>query len=497
MKVLLVYPKCPDSFWNFTHALKFISKKAAVPPLGLITVSAMLPDTWEKKLVDLNISSLHTSDIQWADYIFISAMYIQKESVNKVIAESKKWNKRVVAGGPLFTQEHVNYPDIDHFILNEAEITIPPFLADLEAGNPQRIYQTDEFADLSKTPVPDFHLLSVNDYAFMNIQVTRGCPFACNFCEITSLLGHKVRMKSTAQVINELDVLFNTINWRGPVSIVDDNLIGNKHQLKYDLLPVMKVWMQKHKYPFTFNMESSINLADDKELMKMLVETGLSSTFIGIETPEEKSLNYCNKVQNRNRDLLDSVKKIQQAGIQVSGGFIVGFDSDTSTVFLRQIDFIQQSGIVSAMVGLLNAPKNTKLYKQLEAENRLTTESSGNNTDSSMNFIPKMDYHELQEGYKKIINNIYSVKPYYKRVRQLLLNYNRLSKGQSTIRFSLLLAFIKSVYVIGLIDKGRTEYWKFIIWTLFNRPKLMVEAITYTVYGYHFRTVYGLRRLSS
>ncbi len=494
MNVLLVYPKCPDSFWSFSHALKFISKKAAVPPLGLITVSAMLPDTWQKKLVDLNISPLRASDVQWADYVFISAMYIQKESVDKVITESKKWGKKIVAGGPLFTQEHVNYPDVDHFILNEAEITMPLFLADLNAGQPQRIYATDEYADLSQSPVPDFHLLSKKDYAFMNIQVTRGCPFNCNFCEITSLLGHKVRMKSTAQIIKELDVLYHNIKWRGPVSIVDDNFIGNKKEIKHNLLPAMREWMKVHKYPFTFNIQSSINLADDKQLMSLLVETGFSSTFIGIETPEEKSLYYCDKVQNRNRDLLNSVKKIQQSGIQVSGGFIVGFDSDTPSVFQRQIDFIQKSGIVSAMVGLLNAPKNTKLYNQLKAENRLSTEATGNNTDSSMNFIPKMDYNELQEGYKKIINNIYSVKPYYKRVRQLLLNYNRLNKGQSTLRFSLLLAFIRSVYVIGFLNKGRTEYWKFMIWTLFNKPKLIVDAITFSVYGYHFRTVYGLRR---
>lgn len=492
MKVLLVYPKCPDSFWSFTHALRFISKKAAVPPLGLITVSAMLPDTWQKKLVDLNISPLRTSDVQWADYVFISAMYIQKESVNKVIIESKKWNKKIVAGGPLFTQEHANYSDVDHFILNEAEITMPLFLADLNAGQAQRIYATDEYADLTQTPVPDFHLLSVKDYAFMNIQVTRGCPFSCDFCEITTLLGHKVRMKNSQQIIRELEKIYN-LKWRGAVSIVDDNFIGNIKEIKNNLLPEMKKWMQSHKYPFRFSIQSSINLADDKELMSQLIDAGFNAAFIGIETPDEISLQQCNKVQNKNRDLIQSVKKIQQAGIQVSGGFIVGFDSDTSTVFQRQIDFIQQSGIVSAMVGLLNAPKNTKLYHQLEAENRLTTEATGNNTDSSMNFIPKMDYDELLEGYKKIIHNIYSAKPYYKRVRQLLLNYNRLYKGQTKISFSLLIAFLKSVYVIGFLNKGRTEYWKFIIWTLFNKPKLMVDAITCTVYGYHFRTVYGLR----
>jgi radical SAM superfamily enzyme YgiQ (UPF0313 family) len=304
-------------------------------------------------------------------------------------------------------------------------------------------------------------------------------------------------MKSTSQIINELDVLYHTIKWRGPVSIVDDNLIGNKHQLKNDLLPAMRDWMQLHKYPFTFNMESSINLADDEELMALLVETGFGSTFIGIETPDEKSLNYCNKVQNINRDLLGSVKKIQQAGIFVSAGFIVGFDSDTSSVFQRQIDFIQKSGIVSAMVGLLNAPRNTKLYRQMAAENRLTTEATGNNTDFSMNFTPKMDANELMEGYKRIIHNIYSAKPYYQRARQLLLNYNKLNKAKAEINFSLFKAFLKSVFIIGLIDSGRAEYWKFIIWTLFKKPKLMVDAITYAVYGYHFRTIYGLRNVSS
>ena len=252
--------------------------------------------------------------------------------------------------------------------------------------------------------------------------------------------------------------------------------------------------MIARNYPFSFSIESSINLADDEELMTLMAETGFSSTFIGIETPDETSLNYCNKVQNKNRDLLDSVKKIQQAGIQVSGGFIVGFDSDTPSVFQRQIEFIQKSGIVSAMVGLLNAPRNTKLYHQLKAENRLTTDATGNNTDSSMNFIPKMDYDELQAGYKKIIHNIYSVQPYYKRVRQLLLNYKKSGKGRTKISFVFFKAFLKSVFIIGIMTKGRTEYWKLMGWTLFNRPGYLADAITCTVYGYHFRAVYGLRK---
>jgi len=493
MNVLLVFPKYPDSFWGFKHALRFISKKAAVPPLGLITVSAMLPRSWQRKLIDMNVSTLRTSDILWADYVFISAMYIQKESVNNVIKDCLRLKARIVAGGPLFTQDYEDYPMIDHFILNEAEITLPPFLKDLESGKlPGKIYSTAEYADMQKTPVPDYSLLSRNDYAFMNIQVSRGCPFSCDFCEITTLLGHKVRMKDTNQILEELQSLYD-LNWRGPVVIVDDNFIGNKKKIKNNLLPAMIKWMQSHRYPFVFNAETSVDLADDEELMSLMVQSGFTSIFVGIETPDEKSLLECNKNQNQNRDLLDSVKKMQNAGLQVSGGFIVGFDSDTPGVFQRQIDFIQQSGIVSAMVGLLNAPKNTKLYRRLEAENRLTTDATGNNTDSSMNFIPKMNVNELQEGYKKIISNIYGTKPYYKRIRQFLLNYKRAHGSQMKIEFFHIGAFIKSMIIIGILNKGRREYWKLMIWTLIRRPGLLVDAITFAVYGYHFRIIYGLR----
>jgi radical SAM superfamily enzyme YgiQ (UPF0313 family) len=286
------------------------------------------------------------------------------------------------------------------------------------------------------------------------------------------------------------------LNWRGSVAVVDDNFIGNKKEIKVGLLPAMKDWMQNHKFPFTFNIQSSINLADDPELMSSLVKTGFNSAFIGIETPDAESLHACNKMQNENRDLVECVKQIQNRGIQVSGGFIVGFDSDTPDVFQRQIDFIQKSGIVSAMVGLLNAPKNTRLYNRLKAENRLTTEATGNNTDFSMNFTPKMNHSDLIKGYKKIIHNIYSIKPYYKRLRELLLNYNRRYRKKSRMDFSLISAFLKSVYIIGILNKGRREYWKLLIWTLFHRPDLMVDAITFTVYGYHYRTIYGLREKS-
>jgi len=491
MNVLLIYPQYPDSFWSYKYALRFISKKAALPPLGLITVSAMLPSGWQKRLVDMNVTSLLEKDIQWADYVFISAMYIQKSSVRKIIDECVRSGVKMVAGGPLFTQDYSDYPQIDHFILNEAEITLPMFLKDLNEGNPKKVYKTDEFPQISSTPVPDFHLLQIHKYASMNIQISRGCPFSCEFCEITSLFGHKVRLKSTRQILAELDRLYE-LHWRRPVFIVDDNFIGNKKAIKYELLPAMNEWMKKHKYPFTFNTEASIDLADDRELMLLMADTGFDSVFIGIETPEESSLNECNKVQNKNRDLVRSVKDIQQSGLQVSGGFIVGFDNDSPSVFQRQIDFIQQSGIVSAMVGLLNAPKNTRLYSRLESEKRLTTEATGNNTDLSMNFVPKMNYHELIAGYKKIIHDIYTTGPYYKRIRQLLTNYKPRCKRPVKISWIEIKAVLKSILIIGVLNKGRTHYWKLFIWTLLRRPALIADTMTFSIYGYHFRKVFGL-----
>lgn len=492
MNILLIYPRYPDTFWSFKHAMRFISKKAAIPPLGLITMSAMLPQSWKKRLVDMNTKELTTMDLIWADYAFISAMYVQKESVSYIIEKCKQHNLKIVAGGPLFTQEYNNYPQIDHFVLNEAEITLAPFVSDLQNGKiPQRIYNTEEYADIRCTPVPDYNLLALKDYVSVGLQVTRGCPFACDFCEITSLLGHKVRMKTTEQVLEELDTIYK-LNWRGTVSVVDDNFIGNRNEIKFSLLPALKNWMRQHNYPFKFTSQVSINLADDEELLALMVEAGFCSAFIGIETPDEISLKDCNKVQNRNRDMLESVKKIQVAGLDVSAGFIVGFDSDTPTVFQRQTDFIQQSGIVSAMVGLLNAPKHTKLYKRLEAENRLTVEATGSNTDYSMNFVPAMDMNVLLKGYRSIIKDIYAVKPYYQRLRKFLQNYQPRQNVSRKIKFAGLLAFMKTMIIIGIINRGRSEYWRILIWTLFNRPSLFMDSMTYVVYGYHYRKVYGL-----
>jgi len=491
MKILLVYPEYPDTFWSFKHALKFISRKASFPPLGLLTVASLLPKDWEKKLVDMSTKKLSDKDIAWADYVFISAMTIQRQSAEQVIERCYKLGVKVVAGGPLFTTDYEKFNLVDHFILNEAEITLPLFLKDLEKNQAKRLYTSTQLADITKTPIPQWSLIRPNKYASMSIQYSRGCPYNCEFCNVTSLFGRSIRTKTKEQVLTELEEIYK-LGWRANVFMVDDNFIGNKLALKKEILPAMIDWMGKKKYPFSFNTQASINLADDEELMRLLIEAGFDSVFIGVETPDENSLAECNKLQNKNRDLIACIKKIQNFGLQVQAGFIVGFDSDQASIFERMICFIQTSGIVTAMVGLLNAPRGTRLYQRLINEHRLLKDMTGNNTDLSLNFIPKMDRESLLAGYKKILKTIYSPKEYYNRIIQLLKNYKaRTKKNISQFHFYHLRAFIKSIFLLGIIHKGRSYYWKLFFWSLFRRPKLLPLAVTLAIYGFHFRKIFA------
>jgi radical SAM superfamily enzyme YgiQ (UPF0313 family) len=489
MKVLLVYPKYPDTFWSFKHALKFISKKASFPPLGLLTVAAMIPREWEKRLVDMNVSVLTEDDLKWADCVFVSAMIVQKKSVREVIRRCKNLGIRVVAGGPLFTTGYEEFEDIDHFVLDEAETTLPSFLDDLKNGCAQHIYTSKERPDIAETPPPQWDLINMKKYASMSIQYSRGCPYNCEFCDIIILNGHRPRTKSKDQILEELEVLYSQ-GWRGGVFFVDDNFIGNKKRLKTELLPSLIGWMKEKKFPFYFFTEASINLSDDEELMQLMVKAGFNKVFIGIETPNEESLTECNKYLNKNRDLIASVKKIQDNGFEVQGGFIVGFDSDPPSIFERQISFIQKSGIVTAMVGLLNAPRGTRLYQRLKKEDRLLSNPSGDNTDFSINFIPKMNIEALIKGYKKILNTIYSPKHYYKRVITFLKEYKpKPIKKRIHFNFHNLKAFFKSIWFLGIKGKERFHYWKLISWTLIRRPRFFRLAITFAIYGFHFRKI--------
>ncbi len=489
MNILMVYPEYPDTFWSFSHALKFISKKASSPPLGLLTVAAMLPTEWEKKLVDMNVASLSDSDLAWADYVFISAMSIQKKSVMEVIRRCRRAGVKIVAGGPYFTTEFDEFEEVDHLVLNEAEVTLPRFLEDLEKGKPGHIYRADGWADLSDTPIPLWELLDMDKYASMNVQYSRGCPYSCEFCDISQLLGRKPRTKSGGQMVAELESL-HAHGWRKGVFFVDDNFIGNKKKLKKEVLPRMIGWMDTRNHPFTFITELSINIADDDDLMGMMVRAGFDSVFVGIETPNEESLAECNKFQNKNRDLVACVKKIHRSGLQVQAGFIVGFDNDPPSIFDMLTSFIQESGIVVAMVGLLNAPRGTKLYKRLAEERRLLKDISGNNCDLSMNFIPKMNYDALVRNYQSIVNTIYSPRVYYKRIRTFLKEYRPLQKKPFRFQTSDLRPLLKSIVYLGIMGKERFHYWKLFFGTMFRNPRLFPLAITLAIYGFHFRKVF-------
>ena len=492
MKVLLLYPEFPDTFWSFKYALKFIRKKACFPPLGLLTVAAMLPRSWEKRLVDLNVRRLAENDLLWADLVFISSMIVQRESVKPLVERCRSAGKTIVAGGPLFTSEHEQFPGVDHFVLNEAELTLPGFLHDLATGCASPVHASTEFPDIRRTPTPLWELADLRRYASMSIQYSRGCPFDCEFCDVTAKLGHRPRTKTAAQIIDELNGL-RRLGWRGPVFFVDDNLIGNKSMLKTELLPALIEW-RRSQLGIPFFTEASINLADDKELMHLMAQAGFVQVFIGVETPDERSLAECNKRQNQGRDLIADVKRIQRAGLQVQGGFIVGFDSDTPTIFRRQVEVIQKSGIVTAMVGLLQAPPGTRLYERLDRVRRVIGRPTGDNVDGTTNIIPAMGLDALRDGYKGILEYIYAPRHYYARVRTMLREF-KTPRIRDTLDWQRVKAFLRASLRLGILGKERFQYWRLLAWTCFRRPELLPEAVKFTIFGYHFRKICELHVL--
>jgi len=483
MKILLVYPKYPETFWSFRHALKFIAKKSAFPPLGALTVAAMLPGEWEKKLVDENVSKLKDKDIEWADMVFISAMLAQGENAKIVIQKCKEKGKIIVAGGPAFTSQHEKFENVNHFVLNEAEITLPMFLDDLEQGRLKPIYASEERPDITKTPLPLWKLINFRKYASMAIQYSRGCPFNCEFCDIIIMNGRIPRTKTAEQMIGEFEHLYKS-GWRGSIFIVDDNFIGNKPNVK-QMLPELINWQKAHKYPFMFLTEASVNLAEDEELMQMMSKANFHKVFLGIETPNMESLKECGKLQNTKNDLTESIKLIHNHGMQVMGGFIVGFDNDTEIIFDRQMGFIQKTGIATAMIGTLTALPKTQLWHRLKREGRLNGETTGENTEVSVNFEPMMGKKKLAEGYKTLVLKAYSYKNYYKRVNTFLRDY----KPTVVSRFKKedIGAFFASMIRIGVFSKASPRYWKLLIKTCFTKRKAVPVAVELAICGLHFK----------
>lgn len=492
MNILMVYPVFPRSFWSFAHALKIYGRKALLPPLGLVTVAAMLPETWGKRVVDMNVRDLTDEDLAWADWVFVSGMAVQRVSAHEVTARCKALGKRVIGGGPLFDGEYALFTDVEHFVLGEAEPSIQRLVADLEAdaagtGKVRRIYRTKEYAEMTQSPVPLWHLLDIQAYGVMGIQYTRGCPYDCEFCNVTALLGRKPRVKKPEQILAELDAL-QAAGWTGGVFFVDDNLIGHRPAIKNELLPALIEW-QKKNGPVCFQTQLTINLADDPELMEMLTDAGFDTVFVGIETPDPESLKECKKTQNRNRDLVDDVKVLQRAGIEVQAGFIVGFDHDNERTFDLQVDFIQRSGIVTAMVGQLHAPPGTRLVTRLWQEGRLRGHSSGNNTDGTTNILPTMGVEKLRNGYFDVLRRIFSPSPCYARIRTFLREF-KVPKVRRRLDHQAIGIFFRAAWTLGIVGKERFQYWGLLFWALFTRPTFFPMAIHLATIAHHYRRMY-------
>lgn len=482
MKVLLVYPEFPDTFWSFKHALPFQGKRSAFPPLGLLTISAMLPKHWQKRLVDLNVQRLKDSDLDWADVVFFSAMLVQGPSLQEHLARAKARGRRTVVGGPIVSAHDPSISAADHRVEGEAEELIRCLAEDLEQGGAREHYIDPQVVDVTRVPLPDMHLARLGRYSSMSVQFSRGCPFTCEFCDIIEIYGRRPRTKNPEQVCAELDQLYQ-LGWRGSVFMVDDNFIGNKKSVKA-LLPRLVEWMRDHKYPFTLYTEASLNLAEDGEMLALMREAHFTRVFLGIETPVAESLKETTKFQNLRRDLLESVRLIQSYGMEVMAGFIVGFDNDPPDVFDRQIEFIRQAAIPLSMVGLLNALPNTQLWRRLKAEGRLLKSSLGNNTLADLNFIPRMDTQELLAGYQRILQTIYNPREYFQRASDFL---SQLGKGsRSPLVFSDVLALGRSLWRQGLLSNYRGEYWKFLVQSLRQHRHHFSKAVTLAIMGHHF-----------
>jgi radical SAM superfamily enzyme YgiQ (UPF0313 family) len=486
VKILLLSPEFPETFWSFKHALRFVHRRASFPPLGLLTVAALLPPAWEKRLVDLNVTALRDEDLAWADYAFLGAMTAQRDSATALVARCRAAGLKVVAGGPLLTTEPDALPGVDHLVLNEAEVTLPLFLSDLAAGRPGRVYASGEFADLRGTPVPLWELADLKQYVSLSVQYGRGCPYDCDFCSVTAMLGRRPRTKSAAQVIVELDRI-RALGWRGGVFFVDDNLIGHRRRVRHDLLPALIRW-QRDKRDVPFTAQVSMNLADDEALTRSMAQAGFDAVFIGIETADDAGLASCDKKQNLGRNLIADVRRLQRAGLEVYAGFILGFDTDTPSTFRRQAEFIQKSGIATAMVGLLQAPPGTRLYERMRRAGRLLGRISGDNADGTTNLKPAMGLETLRTQYRALIRHLYAPRPYYRRVRVFLREF-RVPSVKPPLDAQRVLAFLRSALRLGVFGRERLQFWHLMAWTAVRRPRLLSRAVTLAIYGHHFRRV--------
>ena len=482
---LLVYPELPPTYWSMKYALPFIGKRASMPPLGLLTVAALLPEDWTVSLVDMNVEPLCASAVAAADFVFLSSMIVQKESFERVVRICNELGTKVVVGGPHATSSFERISGVDHFVLNEAETTLPPFLEDLAQGKPKHIYRDAARPDITLTPPPRLDLLRRKRYSTMALQYSRGCPHSCEFCDIIELFGRRPRTKTPVQFLNEMNLLYEQ-GGRGSLFIVDDNFIGNVKEVKA-LLPVVAAWQRERGYPFALFTEATLGLAEDADLMDLMVKAGFNMVFLGIETPDRCTLASTGKKQNLRSDMLSSVHAIQRKGMEVSAGFIVGFDTDPDDIFDRQIRFIQDSGIPSAMVSLLTALPNTQLHRRLQSEGRLEGASTGgNNThDLRLNFVPRMDLGKLLDGYKRVLSEIYEPRRYFDRCLDLLRALKTHETSSRRISVTEVKAFAHSL-LRQTFSSYSFAYWRFLLRAAVARPRMLAETVTMAVKGHHY-----------
>lgn len=489
MNALLVYPPCPETFWSFRHSLPFARLKAASPPLGLLTVAAMLPPDWAKKVVDMNVAPLDDQDLLWADLVFISAMVLQKDATQEVLQRCRRLNRRVVGGGPLFTRLHQELKGVDHVIAGEAEEVLPRFLADLEAGSPQPLYQAQGYPDLGLTPIPSWELIDLSNYRTLLVQFSRGCPFDCDFCDVVALFGRRPRFKAPGQVLAELERLYQ-LGWRGTVMMVDDNFIGQRARAR-ELLGLMAGWQEQRRRPFNFLTQASVNLADDPQMLALMAQANFTAVFLGLETPSASSLQECHKHQNQGRDLLADVRTIQGYGLEVMGGFIVGFDADPPSIFKDQVRFIKEAAIPTAMVGLLSLAPGTRLWERMRNQDRLLGLTSGNNAmdAGALNFVPKMGAAKLLEGYRYVLDRLYEPRAYYRRVLKFLRRrgtaLKRRQRPHHALRLGELAAALRILWRLGFRERGRLSFWALLVRAGLRGPARLAEAMGLAATGYH------------
>ena len=490
MRALLIYPLFPPTFWSYEKILELVNRKVLLPPLGLVTVAAILPQTWEFKLVDRNIRSVTEAEWDWAEMVILSGMIVQRGDLLAHIQEAKKRGKSVAVGGPYATSvpDEVQGAGADFLILDEGELTIPMFLEALQRGETQGIFRTLEKPDVNITPVPRYDLLELESYDSMSIQFSRGCPFQCEFCDIIVLYGRKPRTKSPAQLLKELDYLYE-LGWRRSVFMVDDNFIGNKRNVKL-LLKELKIWQTEHQYPFRFNTEASVDLADDSELMELMLECNFDAVFLGIETPDEESLEFTKKFQNTRSPLTEAVDRIMAAGLRPMAGFIIGFDGEKTGAGDRIIQFVERTAIPTAMFGMLQALPHTALWHRLEKEGRLLEDQGRQdiNQSSLMNFIPTRPLAEITQEYISTFWELYEPKRYLDRVYRcfLKLGQPKCKAPAKLPAWSDLKALAIVLWRQGIKRNTRWLFWHHLFGIFRHNPSLWEYYLIMCAHNEHF-----------